>query len=131
VPRDGDRIDADDPELVGQAVEQGRILPTQDRGLPRRKALPMGGYVRDSDPDDQLRDVLDRYDLPLAAWTRCPACNGTLAPVAKEDVEHLLEEGTRRSYTEFSQCEDCQRPYWRGAHTTELTAIVTTAQHTP
>ena len=33
--------DADDPELVEQAVEQGRILPTQDRGLLRRTALQL------------------------------------------------------------------------------------------
>jgi uncharacterized protein with PIN domain len=119
--------DAADPALVAEAVAEHRILLTQDRGLLRRKALPMGAYVHGSAPDDQLRDVLDRFDPPLAPWTRCPACNGTLATVAKADVAHLLEPGTRRSYTEFSRCTGCGRVYWRGAHADRLDAIVTSA----
>jgi uncharacterized protein with PIN domain len=80
--------------------------------------------VRGSRPDDQLRDVLDRFDPQLEPWSRCPACNGVLVPVAKRDVAHLLEPGTRRSYTEFSRCPVCGRLYWRGAHAERLDAIV-------
>ena len=58
------------------------ILLSQDRGLLRRRALPAGALILASDPDDQLADVLDRFDPPLAPWTRCPACNGALAAVA-------------------------------------------------
>jgi len=122
------RNDAADAELVAQAAAEERILLTQDRGLLRRRALPAGGYVRGSRPDDQLRDVLDRFDPPLAPWTRCPACNGRLAPVPKREVEHLLEPGTRRSYDEFSRCPACGRPYWRGAHAKRLHAIVLAAK---
>ena len=121
------RNDADDPELVEQANAEGRVLLTQDRGLLRRGALRAGGYVRGSRPDDQLADVLERFAPPLNPWTRCPACNGALHPVAKPDVEHLLEPGTRRSYTEFSRCEACGQLYWRGAHADDLAAIVDTA----
>jgi uncharacterized protein len=121
------RNDADDAELVEQAVTEGRVVLTQDRGLLRRRALVSGGYVRGSDPDEQLRDVLDRFDPPLHPWTRCPACNGRLEPVAREDIEHLLEEGTRRSYTRFYRCQACGRPYWRGAHAGRLQAIVAEA----
>jgi uncharacterized protein len=121
------RNDAADPDLVAQAVAEGRILLTQDRGLLRRRALPRGGYVRGDRPDEQLRDVLDRFDPPLAPWTRCPACNGRLAAVPKEAVEHLLEPGTRRSYEEFSRCPDCGRVYWRGAHAGRLADIVARA----
>jgi uncharacterized protein with PIN domain len=118
------RNDASDPELAAQAATEGRVLLTQDRGLLRRRVVPAGGYVHGSRPDDQLRDVLERFDPPLAPWTRCPACNGVLAPVPKQDVAHLLEPGTRSSYDEFSRCPDCARPYWRGAHADRLDAIV-------
>ncbi len=122
------RNDADDPELVEQAIAEGRVLLTQDRGLLRRKALPVGAFVCGSGTEEQLRDLLDRFDPPLAPWTRCPACNGELAPVTLAQVEHLLEAGTRRSYTDFAQCADCGRPYWRGAHADRLDAIVTGAR---
>jgi uncharacterized protein with PIN domain len=121
------RNDADDPELVEQAVAEDRVLLTQDRGLLRRRALPQGALVRGSDPDDQLADVLDRFRPPLAPWTRCPACNGGLAAVAKQDVADELEPGTLAAFDVFSRCADCTRVYWRGAHADQLDAVVTGA----
>jgi uncharacterized protein with PIN domain len=122
------RNDAADAELVAQGAREGRIVLTQDRGLLRRRNLVAGAYVRGSRPDDQLLDVLRRFDPPLAPWSRCPACNGVLAPVSKEDIQHRLEPGTRRSYTEFSRCPACGRVYWRGAHADRLDAIVRAAR---
>ena len=53
--------DADDDELIERANAEERVLLTQDRGLLRRKALHRGGYVRGARPDQQLRDVLERF----------------------------------------------------------------------
>ena len=100
---------------------------TQDRGLLRRRALPAGAYVRGSRVDDQLLDVLDRFDPPLVPWSRCLTCNGVLEPVRKQQVAHLLEHGTRRSYDRFSRCPACGRIYWRGAHARRLETIVARA----
>jgi len=47
--------------------------------------------------------------------------------VDKQQVQHLLEPGTRRSYTDFARCVRCGRPYWRGAHASRLEAIVARA----
>ena len=121
------RNDADDEELVVQANAEGRILLTQDRGILRRRALVHGAYVHGSDPDHQLTDVLDRFDPRLRPWTRCLACNGALEPVAKDEVAHLLEPGTRRSVDQFSRCPTCFQVYWRGAHSEQLDAIVAEA----
>ena len=125
------RNDASDPELVEEANAQGRFLLTQDRGLLRRRALTAGGYVRGSRPDDQLLDVLDRFAPPLAPWTRCPVCNTVLEPVPKQEIAHLLEPGTRRSYEEFSRCPGCGRLYWRGAHAARIDAIVARGRGSP
>jgi len=121
------RNDADDDELAEQATAEQRVLLTQDRGLLRRRAVVAGAYVRGSRADAQLADVLDRFAPELRPWSRCPACNGELAPVAKDEVEHLLREGTRRTFTEFSRCQACERLYWRGAHARRLEAIVAAA----
>jgi uncharacterized protein with PIN domain len=118
------RNDAGDDELVAQANAEQRVLLTKDRGLLRRRSLAAGGFVRGERPDDQLADVLDRFAPPRSPWTRCPACNGAVHPVAKPEVEHLLPPGTRRSYTRFSRCGSCGRIYWRGAHSRRLDAIV-------
>jgi uncharacterized protein with PIN domain len=116
--------DASDDDLVSQANAERRVLLTQDRGLLCRRRLWAGAYVRGARPDDQLRDVLDRFVPALAPWTRCTACNGQLRAVAKPTVESLLEPGTRRTYHEFVQCHECSRVYWRGAHSARLQAIV-------
>jgi uncharacterized protein with PIN domain len=120
--------DRDDDTLIEEANAGHRVLLTRDRGLLRRRRLWLGAYVRGDDPDDQLRDVLDRFAPPLAPWTRCTACNGVLEPVPKEDVEALLEPGTRRTYDLFTRCAACGRVYWRGAHGGRLAAIVDSAR---
>lgn len=120
--------DMDDETLVARANSERRALLTQDRALLHRRKLWLGAYVYGSRPDDQLRDVLDRFAPRLAPWTRCTACNGRLAPVAKPDVAHLLQPGTRRIYDTFAQCASCGRPYWPGAHHPHLEALVTEAR---
>lgn len=116
--------DRDDPALVEQANAERRVLLTQDRGLLMRRRLWMGAYVRGSQPDDQLADVLERFAPPLRPWTRCTACNGLLDAVAKAEVEHLLRPGTRRTYDTFARCRDCGHVYWRGAHGDRLEELV-------
>ncbi|MDA0565258.1 Mut7-C ubiquitin/RNAse domain-containing protein [Streptomonospora sp. S1-112] len=120
--------DLDDDTLVATANTDRRALLTQDRRLLHRRDLTAGAYVRGHGPDDQFRDVLDRFAPPLAPWTRCPACNGTVSPAAKESVAHLLEPGTRRTYDTFTRCDTCGRVYWPGAHHHRLTEVVRTAE---
>jgi uncharacterized protein len=118
------RNDAGDDELVERAAAEDRLLLTQDRGLLRRRALRRAAYVRGARPDDQLADVLDRFRLPLAPYSRCTACGGRLRPVPKADVLDRLEPGTRRTQEDFARCERCGRVYWHGAHAARLDALV-------
>jgi uncharacterized protein with PIN domain len=122
------RNDADDPELVEQATAEDRVLLTQDRGLLMRRALAHGALVRGAGPDAQLADVLDRFVVTPNPLTRCTACNGSLAPVPKAEVAHLLEPGTRRTVVEFSRCTRCGRVYWRGAHAARIDAMLRRAR---
>ncbi len=118
------RNDAADDELVEQAGREDRLLLTQDRSLLLRRALRRAAYVRGSRPDDQLVDVLDRFRLPLAPYTRCTACGGEVRPVRKAEVVDLLEPGTRRTQRDFARCWSCGRVYWRGAHAARLDRLV-------
>lgn len=118
------RNDATDDELVEQARREDRLLLTQDRGLLRRRAPRRAAYVRGDGPDDQLADVLDRFRLPLAPYSRCTACGDLVEPVAKDDVLDLLQPGTRRTQDAFVRCRACGRVYWHGAHAARLDAVV-------
>ncbi|MGF1426910.1 Mut7-C RNAse domain-containing protein [Kitasatospora sp. LaBMicrA B282] len=116
--------DIGDAALAARSAAEQRVLLSRDRGLLRRRELWAGGYVYSHRPAEQLRDVLARFAPPLAPWTRCTACNGTLTAAAKETVQQQLQDGTERSYDVFARCTDCGQVYWRGAHHARLTAIV-------
>jgi len=116
--------DAEDPDLVDASLAERRVLLTRDRGLLHRRALLWGAHVRSDQPDEQASEVLERFAVPVRPWTRCLACNGLLAEVAKADVEDLLEPGTRRTQERFVRCTSCGKVYWRGAHEDRLRALV-------
>ncbi|MER6915735.1 Mut7-C RNAse domain-containing protein [Streptomyces sp. NPDC000594] len=119
--------DIGDPALAAYSARERRVLLSRDRGLLRRRELWAGAYIYSDKPDEQLRDVLERFAPALAPWTRCTACNGELRDTDKDAVQGLLEQGTERTYDVFAQCAVCERVYWRGAHHARLEAIVSAA----
>ncbi|MET7715078.1 Mut7-C RNAse domain-containing protein [Streptomyces sp. NPDC005407] len=119
--------DIGDPALATLSAQERRVLLSRDRGLLRRREIWAGAYVYSDRPEDQLRDVLERFTPALAPWTRCTACNGRLTDADKDSVQDQLEQGTQRTYDVFAQCTACDRVYWRGAHHARLEAIVAEA----
>ena len=121
---------ADDEDLVAISTRERRVLLTRDRFLLRRSAVSHGYLVRSDQPSEQVPEVIRRFQLgaSLAPFSRCPACNGSLAAVEKAAIEHRLPAGTRRSYDEFQTCPDCGRDYWRGAHHQRLMRLVEEAR---
>lgn len=119
--------DIGDPALAARSAAEQRVMLSRDRGLLRRRELWAGAFVYSTRPDDQLRDVLDRFRPELRPWTRCTACNGLLREATKDEVADQLEQGTHRTYDVFAQCRTCGRAYWKGAHHDQLEAIVTRA----
>ncbi|MFJ8107138.1 Mut7-C RNAse domain-containing protein [Streptomyces sp. NPDC096132] len=116
--------DIGDPALAARSAAEQRVMLSRDRGLLRRRELFSGAFVYSTRPDDQLRDVLDRFRPDLRPWTRCTACNGLLREATKDEVADQLEHGTHRSYDVFARCGSCGRAYWKGAHHEQLEAIV-------
>lgn len=119
--------DIGDPALAALSAKEQRVMLSRDRGLLRRRELWAGAYVYSDRPDEQLRDVLERFAPRLAPWSRCTACNGLLTEADKDSVREQLEHGTERSYDVFAQCTACERVYWRGAHHARLDEIVSEA----
>ncbi|MDQ1048219.1 Mut7-C RNAse domain-containing protein [Streptomyces sp. V4I2] len=116
--------DIGDPALATRSAAERRVMLSRDRGLLRRRELWAGAFIYSTRPEDQLRDVLDRFRPELDPWTRCIACNGLLREATKEEVADQLQGGTQRSYDVFAQCRECGRAYWKGAHHEQLEAIV-------
>ena len=107
-----------DKELARISAQDERILLTRDTGLLKRGAVRYGCYVHATTCQEQIVEVLRRYDLfaQLAPFTRCVRCNGLLHAVPKEDVIDDLPPRTQEYYDEFQRCASCDRIYWKGSH---------------
>jgi len=116
--------EAEDDHLVEQAEREDRVLLSRDRGLLMRRALHRAAFVRGQDPDDQLTDVIERFQPPLQPWRLCLVCGGTLMSVPKAQVADQLRPGTLRTQQQFSQCRSCGHVYWHGAHDARLQQVV-------
>ncbi|MEU1935991.1 Mut7-C RNAse domain-containing protein [Streptomyces coeruleorubidus] len=116
--------DIGDPALAARSAAEQRVMLSRDRGLLRRRELWAGAFVYSTRPQEQLRDVLDRFQPGLRPWTRCTACNGLLRKATKDEVADQLKHGTHATYDVFAQCTECGRAYWKGAHHEQLEAIV-------
>ena len=120
------RNDYDDPTLAAISAAERRILLTRDRQLLMRKQVTHGYFVRETQPRQQLIEVLRRFDLRATQrpFTRCMHCNGEISAVSKEEIrEHLLPR-TERWYQEFWRCRQCGKIYWKGTHFRHLQALV-------
>ena len=120
------RNDYDDVELARISAEMGRVLLTRDRGLLKRRQVVHGYHVWATDPDEQIAEVLQRFDLfnRISPFRRCMRCNGPLTPVSKDAVLDRLEPLTRRYYDQFAVCAACDQVYWPGSHYQRMQALV-------
>ena len=120
------RNDYDDATLAALASQESRILLTRDQGLLKRRVVMRGYYVRETQPRQQLREVLSRFDLHRAMhpFRRCLSCNGLLGSVPKAEILDRLEPNTRRYFQDFWRCNDCGRIYWKGSHYQRMVRVL-------
>jgi uncharacterized protein with PIN domain len=104
-------------ELLRISNEENRILLSGNASL--LKTHPDKSFiVSDEDPLVQLKQVIQHFDLKdrFQPFSRCMICNGTLESVSKESIAYALQKNTSSYFTEFWQCKDCSRIYWKGSH---------------
>jgi uncharacterized protein len=118
--------DCGDEELAHISSTQERILLTRDKGLLMRGAVTHGYYMRQTNPQKQIVEVMQRFNLfeLVSPFCRCIRCNGLLRPVAKELVFEDLPESVRSLNHEFRRCEDCGQVYWKGSHYQKLQQFI-------
>ncbi|MFN3749954.1 MAG: Mut7-C RNAse domain-containing protein [Thiobacillus sp.] len=107
-----------DDDIIALCERDGRIVLTRDRELLKRRAVTHGCYVHALKSENQLREVVSRFDLARSAkpFTRCLHCNVPLRPVDKASVLDRLPPKVRELYARFSTCDACGRVYWEGSH---------------
>ena len=112
------RNDLEDDEIVQISVNEKRIILTRDKGVLKHSAATHGYWVRNSDPQKQLREVVERLQLQnsFRPFSRCSICNGSLIEVDAEVVKDKVPEDTFSMCNEFWKCSGCGQIYWEGTH---------------
>lgn len=112
------RNDYEDAQIALVASQDKRIVLTRDKGLLMRNLVTYGYYIRETNPDRQIIEVLKRFNLSniVKPFQRCIRCNGILKTVAKESIADRLPQRTKEEIDEFRRCNNCCQIYWQGAH---------------
>lgn len=99
-----------DTAVMERAAAESRHLLTRDRRLAADAHSLAPVLIRSDEPLDQLREVLEHFDLPIPddLFRRCMLCN----------VPLLDEPGDHR------RCPDCGRVHWEGSHTRRMRAAL-------
>ena len=120
------RNDYSDPEIVNLSLKDRRIILTRDRGILKRKSVSHGYWIRSTQTDAQIREVLNRFDLysQIRAFDRCMICNGKITKVNKDEVLNRLQPRTILYYDEIFSCCGCDRLYWKGSHYHKMNVFI-------
>jgi len=120
------RNDYSDERIVRLSVNEHRIILTRDRGILKHSAVTHGYWLRQTAPQEQLKEVVCVLDLKtrFSPFSRCMECNGALRRVDRRAVLDQVPSGVARDFKEFSLCDDCGRVYWRGSHYDRLALLV-------
>jgi len=120
------RNDYRDSALITAALAEHRIILTRDKGLLKQRLVTHAYFVRRTDSEEQLREVIHalQLDTGLRPFTRCRECNAQLRDVPKAQVLERLPSSVRASYDRFQLCPGCGRIYWEGTHYARLRRLL-------
>lgn len=118
---------AEDQELAEISIEERRILCTRDLELLKRKRVRLGTFVRSTDPDSQLEEMVERFSLDeeqLDLFSRCLTCNAKLISADDEAVSSAVPPHAQKVNDDFQQCPACDALYWEGSHVTRMRRLI-------
>jgi uncharacterized protein len=124
------RLLSDDEHVAATSASEGRVALTRDVGLLKRSIIQYGYWIRQTNPELQFVEVLERFDLAdrMDPFVRCMECNTLLVPVAADAVAERLPADTRECFSQFHQCPGCSRVYWQGSHYEQLVRLLERAR---
>jgi uncharacterized protein len=115
-----------DEDIADAAAREGRVVLTRDVALLKRGAVQRGRWVRHTDPEQQLVEVVEWFALvdQMNPFTRCLRCNTPIVSVTTATVVEHVPVRIRAAFREFWRCPGCARIFWRGSHYERLSSLI-------
>ena len=120
----------DDETIIDTAARERRIILTRDKGILKDGNVTHGYWLRATDPDEQLDEVVIALHLAtgIQPYVRCMECNGELEDLPRSKAAKSVPLQVFLVYRDFKRCRCCGRVYWRGSHLTRLDEVVERAR---
>jgi uncharacterized protein with PIN domain len=115
-----------DADIAAVSDSEGRAVLSRDRGLLMHRRVARGRFVRATDVDGQVREVLDAFVLRerAAPFTRCLECNGVLRAATVDEAGGRIPPAVASQSPPLTLCTGCGRVYWPGSHWRRLRETV-------
>jgi len=114
-------------EIVNISLIEKRTILSKDRNLLKRKEITQGYWIRNDNPVNQVKEVIERFHLQnfIKEFTRCLECNSLLTAVNKSEIESELPPKVKERQNEFHRCTACNKIYWKGSHYEKMKKLIT------
>lgn len=116
-----------DKEIAAIAERENLIVLSRDIGLLKRKNVLYGRYLHSEKIEEQLLEVMKRFDLPdkIRPFTLCLVCDGKIQAIEKTTIQTQVNATIYQEYNAFYQCQSCQKVYWEGSHFDKMKENIT------
>lgn len=113
-------------QLAVISAAEHRILLTRDRALLKRSKITHGYLVRSEEPQEQVKEVLQRFDLvgAIQPFCLCLRCNLILEDAAADEVIRSVPPRVRENVKLYRWCPGCKRIYWKGTHYNKMLEFI-------
>jgi uncharacterized protein with PIN domain len=103
--------DLDDETIIDRAARERRIILTRDKGILKSGNVTHGYWLRATDPEEQLEEVVVALQLTagIQPYVRCMECNGELEGITRSVAAQSVPLQVFLVYREFKRCRSCGR----------------------
>ena len=119
--------DIDDSRMVAEALAESRVILTRDTEIMKRGLVTSGRLkailISSEEPEKQMRQVIKtlNLDCQFQPFALCLECNQPLVEKNKDQVKDRVPPHVFQTQSQYVECPDCHRIYWRGTHWQAMT----------
>jgi len=117
----------DDANIIALALAESRIILTRDTQIMKRRLVTSGRLkailIESDEPEQQVHQLINTLNLDRQSkpFTLCLECNQPLLEKSKNEVTERVPPYVFKTQSQFMECPNCQRIYWRGTHWQAMT----------
>jgi len=117
-----------DSSMIAMARDENRVILTRDTQIMKRRVITNGEIkallIQSDEPERQMHQVIDTLSLDcrFRPFTVCLECNQPLQEKSKQEVKELVPPYVFQTQSQYRECPNCHRIYWRGTHWQAMTA---------